>query len=71
MIKNDYTAEMGFILGDAITEFEEAAVLDAMADEVEMTEEVIDDWDATLLDRELQREEREVWSDFWNDKERA
>ena len=71
MIKNDYTAEMGFILGDAITEFEEAAVLDAMADEVEMTEEVIDDWYATLLDRELQREEREVWSDFWNDKERA
>ena len=71
MIKNDYTAEMGFILGDAITEFEEAAVLDAMADEVEMTEEVIDDWYATLLDRELQREEREVWSDFWNDKERS
>ena len=71
MIKNDYTAEMGFILGDAITEFEEAAVLDAMADEVEMTEEVIEDWYATLLDRELQREEREVWSDFWNDKERS
>ena len=71
MIKNDYTAEMGFILGDAITEFEEAAVLDAMADEVEMTEEVIDDWYATLLDRELQREERKVWSDFWNDKERS
>ena len=71
MIKNDYTAEMGFILGDAITEFEEAAVLDAMADEVEMTEEVIDDWYATLLDRELQREEREVWSDFWNAKERS
>ena len=70
MIKNDYTAEMGFILGDAITEFEEAAVLDAMADETEMTEEVIDDWYATLLDRELEREEREIWSDFWNDKER-
>ena len=70
MIKNDYTAEMGFILGDAITEFEESAVLDAMADETEMTEEVIDDWYATLLDRELEREEREIWSDFWNDKER-
>ena len=66
MIKNDYTAEMGFILGDAITEFEEVAVLDAMADEVEMTEEVIDDWYATLLDRELEREQREAWSDFWN-----
>ena len=71
MIKNDYTAEMGFILGDAITEFEECAVLDAMADEVEMTEEVVDDWYQTLIDRELEREQREVWSDFWNDKERA
>ena len=70
MIKNDYTAEMGFILGDAITEFEKDAVLDAMANETEMTEEVVDDWYATLLDRELEREEREIWSDFWNDKER-
>jgi len=71
MIKNDYTAEMGFILGDAITEFEESAVLDAMADEVEMTEEVVDDWYQTLIDQELAREERELWADFWNDKERA
>ena len=70
MIKNDYTAEMGFILGDAITEFEECAVLDAMADEVEMTEEVVDDWYQTLIDQELAREERELWADFWNDKER-
>ena len=68
MIKNDYTAEMGFILGDAITEFEKDAVLDTMADEAEMTEEVVDDWYATLLDREL---EREAWADFWNDKERG
>ena len=71
MIKNDYTAEMAFILGDALSDFEECAVLDAIADEVEMTEEVVDDWYQTLLDRELVREEREVWSDFWNDKERA
>ncbi len=71
MIKNDYTAEMGFILGDALSDFEESAVLDAMADESEMTEEVVDDWYATLLDRELEREEREIWSDFWADKERA
>ena len=71
MNERQYTAEMGFILGDAITEFEEVAVLEAMADEVEMTEEVVDDWYATLLDRDLQREEREIWSDFWNDKERA
>ena len=71
MIKNDYTAEMAFILGDALSDFEECAVLDAMANESEMTEEVIDDWYATLLDRELERDQRELWSDFWNDKERG
>ena len=71
MIKNDYTAEMGFILGDAITEFEESAVLDAMADETEMTEEVVDDWYQTLFDQALAYDERELWADFWNDKERA
>ena len=49
MIKNDYTAEMGFILGDAITEFEEHAVLDAMADESELTENDLDDWYASLI----------------------
>ena len=70
MIKNDYTAEMAFILGDALSDFEECAVLDAMADEVEMTEEVVDDWYQTLMDRELEREQRDIWSDFWNDKER-
>ena len=63
MIKNDYTAEMGFILGDAITEFEDVAVLDAMADESEMTEEVVDDWYQTLIDRAEARK-------FYNDKER-
>ena len=66
MNERQYTAEMGFILGDAITEFEADAVLDAMADESEMTEEVIDDWYATLLDRELEQQQRELWSDFWN-----
>ena len=70
MNERQYTAEMGFILGDAITEFEEVAVLDAMADESEMTEEVVDDWYQTLIDQELARVEREAWADFWNDKER-
>ena len=36
-----------------------------------MTDEVVDDWYQYLLDKELAREEREVWSDFWNDKERG
>ena len=64
MITNDYTAEMGFILGDALTEFDEAAAREAMADESEMTEEVVDDWYQTLIDRAEARE-------FYNDKERA
>ena len=68
MIKNDYAAEMAFILGDALSDFEECAVLDAIADEGEMTEEVVDDWYQTLIDQELAREEREAWADFWNDK---
>jgi hypothetical protein len=58
-------------MGDALDEYAQVQVLEAMADEVEMTEEVVDDWYQYLLDRELAREEREVWSDFWNDKERA
>ena len=53
MITNDYTAEMGFILGDALTEFDEAAAREAMADEAEMTEEVGDDWYESLI-RELE-----------------
>ena len=81
---NDYSAEWGFILGDALDEFdstshsaeaqyqeEQRDLLEAMADESEMTEEVVDDWHQTLLDQALAYEEREQWSDFWNDKERA
>jgi len=64
MNERQYTAEMGFILGDAITEFEECAVLDAMADESEMTEEVVDDWYQTLINAALA-------ADFLNDKERG
>ena len=71
MIK--HSIEWNEILGDMIdevTQFQENEVRDLMADEVEMTEEVVDDWYATLLDRELEREQRDIWSDFWNDKER-
>ncbi len=84
MIQHDYSAEWGFILGDALDEYnstshsaeaqyeeEQRDLLEAMADEVEMTDEVVDDWYQSLLDKELAREEREVWSDFWSDKERA
>ena len=80
---NDYTAEWGFILGDALAEFDSTShndeaqyqeehmlVLEAMADEAELTPADLDDWYTQLLDQELVREEREVWSDFWNDKER-
>ena len=80
---NDYTAEWGFILGDALSEFDSTAhsdeaqyqeeqrdLLEAMADESEMGDADYDDWYQHLIE-ELAREEREVWSDFWNDKERA
>ena len=59
------------LMGDALEEYAQVQVQEAMADESEMTEEVVDDWYQYLLDKELAREEREVWSDFWNDKERG
>ena len=59
------------LMGDAIEEYEQVQVLEAMADESEMTEKDMDDWYQYLLDEELAREEREIWSDFWNDKERG
>ncbi len=59
------------LMGDALEEYEQVQVLEAMADESEMTEKDMDDWYQYLLDKELAREEREIWSDFWNDKERA
>ena len=71
MINDKHTAEWGFILGDALEDYDQVQVLEAMADEVEMTEEVVDDWYQTLFDQALAYEEREAWADFWNDKERA
>ena len=58
--------------GDALAEFEQSerdTILNMMADESEMDAATMDDWYAQLLDESLQREEIEVWSDFWNDKE--
>ena len=69
MIKN--SAEWGFILGDALEEYAQVQVLEAMADESEMTSGDLDDWYQHLLDKALAQEEREVWADFWNDKERV
>ena len=69
MIKN--SAEWGFILGDALEEYDQVQVLEAMADESEMTSGDLDDWYQPLLDKALAQEEREVWADFWNDKERV
>ena len=69
MIKN--SAEWGFILGDALEEYDQVQVLEAMADESEMTSGDLDDWYQHLLDKALAQEEREVWADFWDDKERV
>jgi len=59
--------------GDALAEFNDQAEMDAirdmMADETELDAAALDDWYAQLLDESLQREEVEIWSDFWADKE--
>ena len=70
MIK--HRAEWNEILGDMVDDVrEEREVLEAMADESEMTSGDLDDWYQHLLDKALAQEEREVWADFWNDKERV
>lgn len=70
MIK--HSMEWNEILGDMVDDVrEEREVLEAMADESEMTSGDLDDWYQHLLDEALAQEEREVWADFWNDKERA
>ena len=69
MIK--HSAEWNEILGDMVDDVrEEREVREAMADESEMGDADYDDWYQHLIE-ELAREEREIWSDFWNDKERA
>jgi len=69
MIK--HSTEWNEILGDMVDDVrEEREVLEAMADESEMGDADYDDWYQHLID-ELAREEREVWADFWNDKERG
>tara|TARA_R110000751_G_scaffold107349_2_gene203519 strand:- start:318 stop:548 length:231 start_codon:yes stop_codon:yes gene_type:complete len=59
--------------GDALAEFNDQAEMDAirdmMADESEMDEAAAEDWYSQLLGDALQREEVEIWSDFWTDKE--
>ena len=70
MIK--HSMEWNEILGDMVDDVrEEREVLEAMADESEMTSGDLDDWYQLLLDKALAQEEREVWADFWNDKERV
>ena len=69
MIK--HSTEWNEILGDMVDDVrEEREVLEAMADESEMGDADYDDWYQHLIE-ELAREEREIWADFWNDKERG
>mgnify|MGYP001247671549 FL=1 len=69
MIK--HSAEWNEILGDMVDDVrEEREVLEAMADESEMGDADYDDW-YQHISEELAREEREIWADFWNDKERG
>ena len=62
--------EWNELLGDMIEDAQESEVLEAAADEQELTEADLDDWYQTLIDQALAYEEREAWADFWNDKER-
>ncbi len=69
MIK--HSMEWNEILGDMVDDVrEEREVREAMADESEMGDADYDSWYQHLIE-ELAREEREIWADFWNDKERA
>ena len=83
MMINDYSAEWGFILGDALDEFDNTShsaeaqyeeehrdLLEAMADESEMGDADYEEW-FQFINEGLQAEELELWNDFWNDKERA
>jgi uncharacterized damage-inducible protein DinB len=61
--------------GDAIEDTNAAreqaemdAIHEMIADETELTEEVVDDWYATLI---TDAEGEEAWSDFWSDKDRS
>ena len=62
MIK--HSMEWNEILGDMIEDAQESEVLEAAADEQELTSADLDDWYQTLIDRAEARE-------FYNDKERV
>ena len=58
-----HSMEWNEILGDMIEDTQESKVLEAVADEQEVTSADLDDWYQTLIDRAEARE-------FYNDKER-
>ena len=58
-----HSMEWNEILGDMIEDTQESKVLEAVADEQELTSADLDDWYQTLSDRAEARE-------FYNDKER-
>jgi hypothetical protein len=57
-------------MGDALEEYAQVQVLEAMADESEMGDADYEEW-FQFINEGLQAEELELWNDFWNDKERA
>ena len=58
-----HSMEWNEILGAMIEDTQESKVLEAVADEQELTSADLDDWYQTLIDRAEARE-------FYNDKER-
>jgi len=68
MIK--HSMEWNEILGDMIEDTQEQqAILEAVADKQELTSQDHDDWYQQLLDEAKAQDEREIWSNFWNDKD--
>ena len=58
------------LMGDALEEYAQVQVLEAMADESEMGDADYEEW-FQFINEGLEAEELEIWNDFWNDKERA
>ena len=65
MIK--HSMEWNEILGDMIEDAQESDVLEAAADEQELTSADLDDWYQQLIDEAQRQEEIEIWADFWKD----
>ena len=68
-INENLSIEHYEIMGDMMEDAQQSEILEAVADEQELTSHDHDDWYQQLIDEALLQEEREIWANFWNDKE--